>query len=110
VDAGGAITSSVVVDRSLPFAAYYVASVARCKATRHTPSCQALANLCALTLFSSDHPTCQAYQDITKTVLQSSINGFKGWYLAMPWLFYEQTTQEVLFATGINRGCAFVVV
>ena len=62
IDAGGAITASVVVDRSLPFATHFVAAVARCAATRLPSACQALANLCALTLYAMDHPACVAFQ------------------------------------------------
>ena len=62
IDAGGSVTSSIVVPRSLPFATYFIASVGRCQATRMSSACQALANLCALTLYNKDHPACTAFQ------------------------------------------------
>ncbi len=62
IDAGGAISSSVQVERSQPFATHFVAAAGRCRSWRTGTACQALANLCALTLYAADHPACQSFQ------------------------------------------------
>mmetsp|Transcript_20051 Transcript_20051/g.48369 ORF Transcript_20051/g.48369 Transcript_20051/m.48369 type:complete len:1132 (-) Transcript_20051:248-3643(-) len=106
IDVGQQITDAVQVDRSAPFMQHYLASATRCRETRHWSSCQALANLCALTLYTADSPACKVLSDLERPITVKDVHTFKGWVSGLPWLSYEDSTREVLEATAINRVVA----
>jgi hypothetical protein len=105
-DVDGSRKDLTKVERSRPFMMHFLSAATRCKETRHWQSCQALANLCALTLYATDAPACKVFADLARSVVIKNVNGFNGWTQALPWLQYGTTARDVLEATDLNREVA----
>ncbi len=105
-DVDGSRKDLTKVERSRPFMMHFLSAATRCKETRHWQSCQALANLCALTLYATDAPACKVFADLARPVIVKNVNGFNGWTQGLPWLLYGTTARDVLEATDLNREVA----
>ena len=106
IDVDDSITESVMVEKSEPFLRYFLEAATRCQSARRWQSCQALANLCTLTLHDKTHPACKTLSTYISTVVTNEIHGHPGWRLGFPWITYEKASRDVLYETGINRQVA----
>ncbi len=68
-------------------------------------ACQALANLCALTLYRTESPSCRAFAAIQSRI-GIQVSGFPGWYRGLPFLFYEGDPNIIASRTAITRQVA----
>jgi len=106
IDVDGSRTDSILVEKSEPFLKYFLAAAVRCKNSRHWQSCQALANLCTLSLHNIDAPACKILSSYVSKVTTDNIHGFEGWRFGFPWLKYGRASRDVIYSTGINRQVA----
>jgi len=107
IDVDGSRTERVPVAKSVPFVRHFLEAAVRCQNARRWQSCQALANLCTLSLHDSTTPACKILSDYTAAVTTNEqVHGFAGWVPGYPWMTYDAAARDVIKATGINRQVA----
>lgn len=69
-------------------------------------SCQALGNLCVLSMYDQDTPACKQLEAIYQR-REESYHGVVGWKHTLPYLFYRDEPEYILNDRGINMRVSF---
>ncbi|KAL3827608.1 hypothetical protein ACHAXA_002105 [Cyclostephanos tholiformis] len=69
-------------------------------------SCQALANLCVLSMYDQDTPACKQLERISQNRVES-YHGLAEWKLTLPWLFYRDEPEHIINDRGISMKVSF---
>ena len=100
---------SELIDPSLYLAHAYATASARCTYHDGTyasdQACQALANLCVLTGYRLDHPTCEPLFESLRDA-RGERHDF-GARASLPWLFYDRDGDQVRDDAGVATSYAF---
>lgn len=98
----GASASTVQV-ASDTFLRMFTAVSLGCQESGNSTACQALGNLCVLTLYDKNSEACKVFLDLARTRTVS--NNIAQWSDSMPWLYFATDTTET---TGtVSRKVSF---
>jgi hypothetical protein len=96
---------------SLVYSHHYVKSAAECEyfqgsSGESLQSCQALGNLCVMSMYDEDSAACKQYLKIAELRLGSYHNQ-EDWKKTLPWLYYSGEANDVTNDKGIKMKLAF---
>lgn len=96
---------------SLTFSHLYMKAASDCEFYERSSgtsrrSCQALGNLCALSMYDQDTPACKQLEGISQR-RPESYHSNVDWKLTLPWLFYRDEPEYILNDRGINMRVSF---
>jgi meckelin len=90
---------------SSTFQYFYLDSAYNCKTIKDPVSCQILANLCVLELYSFKSDICKLYRQITASRPNTTIDD--GWREGMAWIYYERNAEAILNEKRVNMQVTF---
>ncbi len=96
---------------SLTFSHFYTKVAAECEfydgsSESGLRSCQALGNLCVLSMYDEDTPACKQLGVISDRRV-GFYHGVEEWKNTLPWLFYRDEDDQITNDRGINMKLSF---
>lgn len=96
---------------SITFSHMYTKAAAECEFYEGSSelslrSCQALGNLCVLSMYDEDTPACKQYLAIWQRRV-GFYHGVEDWKYTIPWLYYRDEVDRIINDRGINMKVAF---
>ena len=103
--------ASDVTLESLTFSHIYMKAAAECEfydgsSESALRSCQALGNLCVLSMYDTDTPACKQLGVISERRV-GFYHGVEDWKYTLPWLFYRDEDDQITNDRGINMKVSF---
>ena len=94
---------------SMTMSHLYTKAASECefyKASTGKSSCQALGNLCVLTMYDENSPACKQLETISQKRLDT-YHGIEEWKHTMPWLYYSDESEYTTNDKSLNMKISF---
>ncbi|KAL7535263.1 hypothetical protein ACHAXR_010500 [Thalassiosira sp. AJA248-18] len=96
---------------SITFSHLYLKAASECEYFKGTSgnslrSCQALANLCVMSMYDEDAPACKQFEAISQRRVETYHNQ-EDWKYTLPWLYYRDEADYIENDKGINMKVSF---